>query len=390
MAASGGLLTREINLGSFKDALARFWAWERDQIKSMLPPAALAWLLGRGTREAVVKAGESLLVLPDTAGASAAPISGEDIAASSLDAALDRRGLARKTLAIVLEMPPGAFLTRQLDVPDAALAQLPQLLRGEVERRTPFRIEDVLIGHHVSQADKKGKSRVRIALLRRDLIASALEPAGIVFTDLTVIRAERAPDAPDADVWTPSIPVNRAADADRGFAKLCLAMTVSAALLLAAGLGATFWRQSAEGDELDARIGDMSARAARVRQVADRAGKESRLLSDLRALRAATPALTDLWEEISAIIPDNAFLTDFHLSEPRPGERSVDLTGFAQSAVGLPLLFGHSRYFSEAALTAPITVDPAQKRESFALRLKIRTAAGAAVDRPANGRETPR
>jgi general secretion pathway protein L len=390
MAASGGLLTREIDLASFKDALGRFWAWERDQIRSMLPPAALAWLLGRGTREAVVRAGESLLALPETAGAAAARVSGEEVAASSLDSALDRRGLARKALAIVLEMPPGAFLTRQFDVPGAALAQLPQLLRGEVERRTPFRNEDVLIGHLVSPADKKGKARVRMALLRRDLVATALAPSGLVFGDLTVIRAERAPDPPDAEAWTPSIAVNRAADPDRGFARVCLALTVSAALLLAAGLGATFWRQSAEADDLDARIGDASARAARVRQVADRARQESRLLTDLRALRAATPPLTELWEEISAIIPDSAFLTDFHLSEPRPGERSVDLTGFAQSAVGLPLLFGRSRFFSEAALTAPITVDPAQKRESFALRLKIRTAAGAAADRPANLRETPR
>jgi general secretion pathway protein L len=388
MATSGGLLTREINLASFKDALARFLAWERDQIKSMLPPAALAWLLGRGTREAVVRANEPLLVLPETAGASAARVSGEEIAASSLEVALDRRGLARKALSVVLEMPPGAFLTRQFDVPDAALAQLPQLLRGEVERRTPFRSEDVLIGHNVSPADKKGKARVSMALLRRDLIAPALEPSNLVFGDLAVIRAERAPDAPEG--WTPTILVNRATDPNRGFARVCLAMTVSAALLLAAGLGATFWRQSAEADDLDARIGDAAARAARVRQVADRARKESGLLSNLRALRAATPPLTELWEEISAIIPDNAFLTDFHLSEPRPGERSVDLTGFAQSAVGLPLLFRHSRFFSEAALTAPITVDPAQKRESFALRLKIRTANGAAADRSGNGGEPPR
>ncbi len=172
-------------------------------------------------------------------------------------------------------------------------------------------------------------------------------------------------------------------------------MTALAALFVAAGLGATFWRQSSEAAELDARIADMSARAAHVRQIADAATKESRLLAILRETRRLNTPLADLWEEISRITPDSAYLTDFHLSESKSGERSVELAGFAESAVGLPLLFDQSKFFTEATLTAPITSDPKEKRESFSLRLKARApvpvaGGGAASNDPPSNAETRR
>jgi general secretion pathway protein L len=156
-------------------------------------------------------------------------------------------------------------------------------------------------------------------------------------------------------------------------------MVIVAAILAATGLAATFWRQNREAAELDAQIADMSARAAHVRQIADRASKESRLLFILHDTRRKSAPLTELWEEISRLTPDSAYLTDFHLSESKNGERSVELAGFAQSAVGLPLLFGQSGYFTEAALTAPITSDSQQKLESFSMRLQIRTPPPATV-----------
>jgi general secretion pathway protein L len=149
-------------------------------------------------------------------------------------------------------------------------------------------------------------------------------------------------------------------------------MILIAALFTGVGLAATFWRQSQEADELDARIAEMSAQASRVRQIADRASKESRLLAILHEMRRRNALITELWEEVSRLMPDSAFLTDFRLGESKAGERSVELTGFAQSAVGLPLLFDQSKYFSEATLTAPITYDPKDKRESFSLRLRAR------------------
>lgn len=394
MAARGGFMNRELSLDALNAAFLRFCAWERDECRAVLSPAALAWLMGRGAREAVVKASASDLVVAAENGGQEIRISGAEIVATSLEATLARRGLSRRAVAVVLEMPASAFLIRQFDAPAAALRHLPQMLNAEVERKTPFRRDEVFLGHYVAPHGATPKASVQLALLRRDLVAPAIEACGLALGDLAAIRAEAAPGG---FFPTPTISLSNGGASDRRFHRAALAMLALAALLAAAGLGATFWRQSQEAEALDAQIAEMSARAAHVRQIADHASKESRLLSILHETRRGSAPLTELWEEISRLMPDSAYLTDFRLSESKSGEHTVELAGFAQSAVGLPLLFDRSKYFMEAALTAPITSDPKDKRESFSLRLKIRTpspalAAGAGPapnEWPANG-EAPR
>jgi general secretion pathway protein L len=108
-----------------------------------------------------------------------------------------------------------------------------------------------------------------------------------------------------------------------------------------------------------------------VRQIADRAAAESRLLSVLRNARRNGPLFSDLWEETARILPDGAFVTDLRLTEPKANERVLEIVGFADSAVGLPALFEKSPLFSHAGLTAAITPDPREKREGFSLQAKI-------------------
>jgi general secretion pathway protein L len=366
MKATGGFLKHEVTLDTLKSLFLRFYAWERTESELILPLAALKWLTGGGAREAVIKSGTADLILPAGSDDPEILISGAEIIATSLESALARRGLTRKALRIVLEMPDAAFMTRQFDVPVAALGHLPQLLQSEIDRKTPFRRGEVLIGRHVAPHESNGKANVWMSVLRRDLVAPALAPSGLVLDDLAAIRVEAV-----TGKAAPIIVVNDGRAEARRFRRIAMAMVALAASFVVAGLGVTFWRQSREAEALDAAISEAYARAAHVRQIADRASKENRLRSVLHERRRRTPPLTQLWEEISRLMPDSAYLTDFHLSETRNGERQVDLAGFAQSAVGLPLLFDQSRYFSEAELTAPILSDPRERRESFSLRLKV-------------------
>jgi general secretion pathway protein L len=71
-------------------------------------------------------------------------------------------------------------------------------------------------------------------------------------------------------------------------------------------------------------------------------------------------------------LPDGVFVSDMRLVEAREGERSIEIVGLADSAASLPALFDRSPLFAEAKLTAPITPDPIEKRESFSLQAKVR------------------
>lgn len=355
--------------GSLKTATERFAVWYRREFFSLFSSKTVAWLTDRGDRQLILRAGERELRCVDGQGAPQWSLSADEIAASSLDEALARRGVARHAAKVGLDIDGAAFFVRRFDIPAVALNNLPKLLAADIERKTPFRLADVVYGHTSSKHPASpDKLRVSLWILRRDYIDGAIANAGVDVSDISFIRPINLRAAAEE---APLIALEGAAETSYKFRNLALGLCAATAIFGAIGVGATLWRQSALNEELDAKIQEASARAARVRQIVDRASSESRLLSVLRNARRNAPQFADLWEETARILPDGAFVTDFRLSEPKANEKTLDIIGFADSAVGLPALFNKSPLFADAGLTAPITPDPREKREGFSLQAKL-------------------
>lgn len=354
---------------SIRDAARRFVAWYRSEFFSLFPPETAAWLTDRGDRRLVLKPEARELWCVDSRGAHLWSIPLDELASASLDEALRRRGLARDAVKIGVEIDAGAFFVRRFDIPAAAAANLPRLLAADIERKTPFRLTEIVYGHTLAKhPTAPEKLRVSLWILRRDFVLGPVEQAGLVFSDIAFIRPA-GPRAPGEE--TPLIRLESKTESVDLFRSLALGLCAATILFAAVGVGATLWRQAALNDELEAKMQEMSARAARVRQVVDRASSESRLLSVLRNARRDRPQFADLWEETARILPDSAYVTDFRLSETKADEQALDIVGFANSAVGLPALFNNSPLFGDASLTAPITPDPREKREGFSLQAKL-------------------
>jgi general secretion pathway protein L len=369
MSSSGLSLNVRLFSGSISTAWARASSWYRDEFQAIAPAETLAWLLDRGDCQLVLRAGEKELRFIENAGPLAAPISADELMASSLNEALARRGIPRDAVKIALEIDESAFLVRRFDVPAVAIANLPKLLIADIERKTPFRACDVVYGHLCSiNPDFPDKARVELWILRRDIVSRALESVGLEWDDVALAT----PVSTKSGRKPPIIYLGGRTKTVDWFGRLFIGSMALTVLFLLIGVGATLWRQNQFDAELEARIAETSARAGRVRQVADHATAESRLLATLRQERENTPLFADLWEETSRILPDGAYVTELRLTEARAGERTIELVGFADSAVGLPALFDKSSIFSEAALTAAITPDAREKREGFSLRMRVR------------------
>lgn len=360
--------TRDVLKGSLNRAAGRFLSWHRREFFSLFSPKTVAWLTDRDNRQLILTAGSCDLWCRDRRGAALWRLSADEIAASSLGEALARRGVARNAARIELEIDASAFFVRRFDIPAAAAENLAKLLAVEIERKTPLRLEEVVYGHTIARhSSPSDKLSVTLWILRRDFIVGAIENAGIALTDISSIRPSRLRGSEEA----PLIELERAQPGADRFRIAAIGLCAATFLLAAIGVGATLWRQSALIAELDAKIEEMSARAARVRRAVDLASSESRLLSVLREARRDSPRFADLWEEATRILPDGAFATTLALAEPRPNEKALDIEGFADSAVGLPALFNKSPLFADAGLTAPITPDSFEKRERFSLEAKI-------------------
>lgn len=370
------------NKVSFQNALApavgRLSEAYKKEFFALFSPETISWLLERGDRKLVLCAGEGARELRFVDAAPeerASPIEPRELLESSLDEALARRGVAREATMVSLEIPSNAFFVRRFDIPVAAEANLPKLLSADIERKTPFRAADVVYGRVVTRRpDAPEKSAVQLWILRRDIVTRAIEGTGLGWSDLDCVTPVGAAKEREEG---PAIPLGRQREASHWFRNVAIGLAALTILLAALGLGTSIWRQDQAAKELDAKIAEGSARAANVRKTADQAIAQSRLLQILRRERATGPSFADLWEEVSRILPDGAYLTEFHLSDSKGGERFLDLVGFAESAVGLPVLFDKSPILSDAALTAAITPNVQEKREAFSLRLKVKLESAA-------------
>ncbi|WP_036291846.1 PilN domain-containing protein [Methylosinus sp. PW1] len=369
--SSSSIWRREIFEGSLASSASRAWSWYRAEFFALFSPATLAWLLDRGERRLLLRVGrgrEPLQLLSADGQALAEPVSAEELSRSSIDEALERRGATRAATKIVVEIPREAFFVRRFDAPLAAQPDLPRLLAAEVERKTPFLLADIVHGHFIEpHPQSPGKIVVEQWILRRDLLPALLDGSGLSIDDLDIVQP-----ALEGAALIPALALGRAAEAPHRERAAALILAVVAIAFLLIGVGVTLWRQDVDAAALDVEIAEVSRRAADARKIAEQAASESRLLATLRGERAKYPAFADLWEEVSRLLPDGAFVSDMRLVEAREGERSIEIVGLADSAASLPALFDRSALFADAKLTAPITPDPIEKRETFSLQAKVR------------------
>lgn len=366
--AGGPMVNRKTRLASVSRALRRFLDWECREAEKLTPQAVRSWALGRGARAAVLSSTNGELAVAEAQDSPGFRISAAEILSSSLDQTLAGRNLSRKALVLTLELPPKSFLTRRFDLPTEALSRLETIVAAEIERRTPFRRDDLFIQTEIRPHPAHGKATVVLTLLRRDLVTRGLGGLGLTLEELADIRSETGGESLRIVLGKPS--------RDHRFYRAAGALAGLATALIVIGLGLAFARQGQQAADLDDAVAELAAQAAKIRESADRAGKEARLLRRLHESRRANPPLTVLWEEISRLTPDSAYLSQLSVTQANDGERYVELVGLARSAVDLPLLYGRSRHVAEATLTAPITVAPQENMESFSLRLKIHPAPG--------------
>jgi general secretion pathway protein L len=364
---------KEITTQSLTQSLSGFWSWYLAQARMALPPGALAWLMDRGERKLVVRAGREGISI-DVGGeekgrnAYAPAVSVKDL--------LSRLAEDGQSVKIILEMPRDKFFVRSFEIPVAARASLAQSLPKEIERKTLFKLSDIIFGHVTARSpDRPDRLRVTQWILRRDIAQAAMEQADLSLDDLDMVRPEPGSDGANE---LPEIALKRDVNATAWLRKALIGMAAGGLFLIAAGLGVRAWRVDQVGAGLDEQIAAAEQRAGVVRSIANQATAEGALLTSLRRERENTPSLADLVEDTARILPNSAYLTEWRLSEPKPGERSVDLVGLADSAADLPALFDKSPMFVNTTLTAAIMPDLQEKRERFSIQMRVRprTSAG--------------
>ncbi len=119
-------------------------------------------------------------------------------------------------------------------------------------------------------------------------------------------------------------------------------------------------------ESLQAQTGALKGKAQAHRDALAKSQAAGETISNFNALRREVISRAAILEEISRVLPDQAFITDLKVSGA-----IVDINGLATSASAIVPLIESSPMFVDATSTAPLTFDPRENKERFGIRMRL-------------------
>lgn len=347
----------------------RFLQWWGDELADLAPKALRRWAAREGRRTVLALEQGRLVQYHESRGGL---VRRGETELEAGETGPDLADLGRRRGLVGVRLPQSACLVRRLDLPAAARRDYAQILRLDLERSTPFRGDDVYCDHFVEDGEESdGKVAVRQVLVKRsilDPVLQRLSARGIAldFADCWEEAGKRA------------LPVNllnsiEPASASGGrrlrpAAVLALCALVLSASAVLIGLG----KYDAALQSLRAETELARAKALAVRRSMSGAETSLAEIADLRRLKMERPTLISVVDELTRLLPDEAWVRYLKLE----GD-ALDVTLVAPSTGEMMPLLGRSALFGAASLTAPVTYDEAGENERATVRMLLRPAAAA-------------
>ena len=271
---------------------------------------------------------------------------------------------------IGLRLPYQASFVRSVELPAAASDNLDALVAMNLERATPFKPKDVFAAHYIEKLQSSpGKILVRQLIVKRSALERLLGHFKAIGIELKSI-----------DCWdenhAEALPINflqkssdRPASSTQNKIVVPL-MAASAALLLASSIYFSIDKRENALQRLEAQTALLKVKAQRAREAQARNQAAMAEITSLYRLRSEAVSKVSLLEELTRLLPDNAYITDIKIDGG-----TVDLSGLAKGASGLIPILERSSMFVDATSTAPLTFDQQQDKERFSIRVHVRSAA---------------
>jgi general secretion pathway protein L len=347
------------------EAARRFLAWWGEELAELVPAALRRWAARDAKRTVLAVEDGSLVHYEESNGRlvrrGEAPLAAEG-------AGRDLANLVpRPNSPVGIRLPRSACLIRRIELPAAARRDFDKILQLDLERSTPFRHQDIYCDHVVEDGPaRQGKIWVRQIVVKRELIdpiARQLASAGI--------------EIGFADCWDeagkPALPIDllRGARHDTVSARRRLSpsviLGVCALVLAGSAVAIGLAKYEAALASLEAETDAAKAKALAVRR--SLTGLESSLaqVAELRRLKAARPPAIRVLDELTRLLPDDAWVSFLKIE----GE-AVEVTIVAPATGELLPLFERSPLFAAASLTAPVTYDAAGQSERATVRMTLR------------------
>lgn len=345
--------------------IAGFLQWWASELAFLVPAGIRRWL--GATRPVLVlsKSGDSIrLSLWDQG-------SEEDLGLLGLDreGARAREDLWREkpevqNAEVLLNLTPAESLVRRFRLPEATEVNLEQVAGFELDRLTPFRSEQVY--YHARLVERSPETKqivVEVALTPKSVLDPLLEE--LAACGWLPDRVEIA--ANPARRCRQQLLPERFRRIRGRFPQMVNLMLGGLALLLFLLIVALpIWRDHRQTAVLEQELRRVSKEAKEVdalKQDAEKLAREARFVLDKKR---SEPALVDVFNELSRVIPDNTWLYGLQYKD-----RRVIMQGQSPSASSLIAVIESSPYFRNTSFVSPVTKDVSSGLERFQIASEV-------------------
>jgi general secretion pathway protein L len=267
------------------------------------------------------------------------------------------------------------ILRRILSLPLAAEKKLREVVSFEIDRQTPFTIDQVYFEARVLGRNLQSKQcQVELIVLPKQALEKSLKPLGVLADDLSGI------DVVDDNQQTLNInllpnTMRVAGSHQNAWLNLVLALAGVAILLLAMNLVLNNREKALAEWEQKVSAAEAQARQANVfREQLKQTGKAEAFL---QKFRDSQPNMLALINDLTKRIPDDTALDRLSVNEGR-----LVLVGQSKQAAALVGQLQGSPYISSPALSGAVQPDSRTNRDRFNLEAKVKGSKEASNGKP--------
>ena len=346
--------------------LTDFWSWWIAELGGILPKSVRAAILPSVERLYLKLNGQNVIASRVTS-ESTDEIGRYPLTAEQLqpEQAQELEELANRAREVVLCLPADKVLTKTLSLPLVAEENLREVLGFEMDRQTPFGLDQVYYDYILTARDsKKNTLTLKLVVTPRqflDKLLTHLDDIGFQPRQATICRENTG--QPQPVNLLPKEARQRRPDTAR---YLNLALGVLALVLLLGAIALPLVNKLHVINALEARVELVSAKAEvtrRLREEVEQLGMDSRFLLEKKQ---ATPLTLEIINELTRILPDDTWINRLNIKG-----REVEIQGQSASAAALIPLIESSDSLRNPRFRSPVTKIPRLNTERFHLSAEV-------------------
>jgi general secretion pathway protein L len=338
-------------------------SWWLGELAALVPASWRQRLASSSTRLLLEIDGDAVMLSHPDIGRKARSIWGLDgKVPKDIETVLHRA--RRGEISVCLQLPARRGLSSRMRLPLAAEENLREAIGFELDRQTPFKAEEVFFAYRLAERDLAAQRLlIELTVVPRAAVDEALTVAarhGLVPVRVDVANGDGVVDSGNL------LPPGHGKVRWHAVQRLPTALAVLAMLLAVAVVLIPLERARSAAEELrgqvDAARKDADAGLRLQSEIAQLAD-ETQFLANRRIER---PAVSEILNELTRQLPDDAWLSELHLAG-----NELQATGSAESATALIEHLDRSSVFTGAGFRSPVLRDVKLGRENFQIAMRV-------------------